>query len=202
MKHWRPEDEFVSLQPADRRERTKTGRNSPATTSSGPEPAHVGLALVAAASLGLGCAVYAAFGFNDSFAGEEVVATIPYFGDCPSGGGRNCVISGDTFDLAGEKIRVAGIEAPQWLAARCEGEEFAGRAAAQRLRDLLNSGVLSLTPVGGLPVASAPALRIVRIDGRDVGAQKVAEGLAVAYASGTRPWCRPLIAERSMTKPA
>lgn len=202
MKHWRPEDEFVPLQPAKRRERTKTGRDSPATTSSGVEPAHVGLALVAAASLGLGYAVYAAFGFNNSFAGEEVVATIPYFGDCPSGGGRNCVVSGDTFDLGGEKVRIAGIEAPQWLAARCLEEERIGKRSAHRLREFLNSGALRLTAVGGIRTASGPALRIVRVDGRDVGAQMVAEGLAVAYTSDTRPWCRPLIAARSMTRPA
>lgn len=201
MKHWRPEDEFVTLLPADRRERTKTDSTSPATASPGIEPAHVGLGLVAAAALGLGYGLSGAFGFDDSFAGGEVVATIPYFGDCPSGG-RNCVVSGDTFDLGGQKIRIAGIEAPQLLAARCKAEQQAGKGAARRLRELLNSGALTLTEVGGLQSPPGPTLRLVWIDGRDIGAQLVAEGLAVTYASGIRPWCRPLMAARSMTRPA
>ena len=202
MRHWRPEDEFVPLRPADRRDWTKIGRTGRVNTSAGPEPAHVGLALVAAASFGLGYAFYEAIGFGDSFAGGDVVATIPYFGDCPAGGGRNCVVSGDTFDLGGEKIRIAGIVAPQVLAARCASEERAGKRAAHKLRDLLNTGVLILRPVGGIRTASAPALRIVLVDGRDIAAQLVAEGYAARYAAATRPWCRPAMAARSIAKPA
>ena len=202
MKHWRPEDEFVPLQPADRRNWTKTDGSGPAKSSPGPEPAHVGLALVAAACFGLGYAFYEASGFGDSFASEETAATIPYFGHCPTGGGRNCVVSGDTFDLAGDKVRVAGIEAPQLLAARCPAEERLGKAAAQRLRELLNSGPVTLVPVGGLATRSGPALRKVRAGGKDLAPTLVAEGYAVAYDSDPRPWCRPASAARSITRPA
>lgn len=189
MKHWRPEDEFVPLRPADRRKWTKTDGTGPAKSSPGPEPAHVGLALVAAACFGLSFAIYETVASGESFASGDAAATIPYFGHCPAGGGRNCVVSGDTFDLAGQTIRIAGIEAPQLLAARCPAEERLGQAAAGRLRELLNAGPLTLASAGGLTAMSGPALRIVRADGRDVGAALVAERLAVPYGSGKRPWC-------------
>ena len=188
MKYWRPEDEFVPLRPADRRKWTKTDGSGPARNSPGPEPAHVGLALVAAACLGLSYAVYEALASGESFASAQASATIPYFGHCPSGG-RNCVVSGDTFDLGGQTIRIAGIEAPQLLAARCPAEERVGKAAAHRLRELLNAGPLTLASAGGLKSRSGPALRIVRVGGRDVGATLVADRLAVAYGAGKRPWC-------------
>ena len=189
VKHWRPEDEFVPLLPADRREWTEIGDKGPARSSSGPEPAHVGLALVAAACFGLGFAFYQAFGSASSFASGEPVSNVPYFGDCPNGGGRNCVVSGDTFDLGGAKIRIAGVEAPQLLAARCAAEEQLGKVAAYRLRDLLNSGPVTLASVGGLEHRTGPALKVVRVNGRDIGATMVAERLGVPYASGRRPWC-------------
>jgi endonuclease YncB( thermonuclease family) len=201
VKHWRPEDEFVPLRPADRRKWTKTDGSGPARKSPGPEPAHVGLALVAAACFGLSYAFYEAVASGDSFASAQAPATIPYFGHCPSGG-RNCVVSGDTFDLGGETIRIAGIEAPQLLAARCPAEQRLGQAAAHRLRELLNSGPLTLASAGGLTARSGPALRIAMVDGKDVARTLVAEGHAVAYDSGIRPWCRPTSAARSITSPA
>ena len=110
MKHWRPEDEFVPLQPADRRDWTKTELNRPAATSPGPEPAHVGLTVIAAACFGLVYAVSQSTGFGDSFARGEAIANIPYFGDCPAGGGRNCVVSGDTFDLGGRRSALQALK--------------------------------------------------------------------------------------------
>ncbi len=35
------------------------------------------------------------------------------FGLCHSGGGSNCVVDGDTFYLRGDKVRIAGIDAPK-----------------------------------------------------------------------------------------
>jgi endonuclease YncB( thermonuclease family) len=201
VKHWRPEDEFVPLRPADRRKWTKNDGSGPARNPPGPEPAHVGLALVAAACFGLSYAFYEAVASGDPFASAEAPATIPYFGDCPSGG-RNCVVSGDTFDLGGETIRIAGIEAPQLLAARCPAEQRLGQAAAHHLRELLNSGQLTLASAGGLKSRSGSVLRVVRVDGRDLGRTLVEEKLAVPYTSGTRPWCRPRMPSRSITKPA
>lgn len=157
-------------------------------SSFGVEPAHLGLALVAAACFGFVCALAQATDSGASFAEDNAVATIPYFGDCPSGGGRNCVVSGDTFDVAGQKFRIAGIDAPQILASRCDAEERRGKVAAQRLRELLNSGAMSLETVGGLASVSGPVLRVVRIDGRNIGATMITEGLAVSYGA-VRPWC-------------
>ncbi|MFN5759147.1 MAG: thermonuclease family protein, partial [Sphingomonadaceae bacterium] len=66
------------------------------------------------------------------------------FSLCHQGGGVNCVVDGDTVWLAGEKIRVADIDAPETHPARCPREAELGRAATLRLQALLNSGPVQL----------------------------------------------------------
>src|SRR3546814_100399 len=62
------------------------------------------------------------------------------FGFCHSGGGRNCVVDGDTFWFAGEKYRIADIDTPETHPPRCAEEARLGRAATDRLRVWLNAG--------------------------------------------------------------
>src|SRR5438128_1931962 len=47
------------------------------------------------------------------------------------------VIDGDTFDLNGTRIRVAGIDAPETHPSRCPEEAALGAAATQKLAELL-----------------------------------------------------------------
>jgi endonuclease YncB( thermonuclease family) len=188
VKHWRPEDEYVPLQPADRRDRTNIDNHGTAGEPPLPHPALVGLALVAAACLGLAFAFYQAVGHRDSFAPSESHAAIPYFGECPTGGGRNCVMSGDTFDMDGTRYRIAGIEAPQLLAARCLAEEREGRASARRLRELLNGGIPRAIPIG-TGRRGGVTLAIVSVDGRELGAMLVREGRARPYGAMPEGWC-------------
>lgn len=112
------------------------------------------------------------------------------FALCHSGGGTNCVVDGDTFWIGGVKIRIADIDTPETHPARCPREAELGEAATRRLHALLNSGPVSLAPVGRDADRYGRKLRRVAVDGRGVGDTLIAEGLARPYQGGRRAgWC-------------
>lgn len=112
------------------------------------------------------------------------------FGLCHTGGGRNCVVDGDTFWLNGQKIRVADIDTPETHPARCPGEAALGDAATRRLQELLNAGDFSLRSVDRDRDRYGRLLRVVERDGQSLGDMLIAEGLARPYAGGIRAgWC-------------
>ncbi|HEV7287660.1 thermonuclease family protein [Sphingomonas sp.] len=111
------------------------------------------------------------------------------FGFCHSGGGTNCVVDGDTFRLAGDKIRIADIDTPETHPARCPEEARLGAAATQRLHALLNSGALTLHPIDRDTDRYGRKLRRVEVNGRGVGDTLVAEGLARPYRGRRMGWC-------------
>lgn len=109
---------------------------------------------------------------------------------CDDRGGADCVVDGDTFRMGGAKIRIADIDTPETHPARCRREARLGAAATRRLHALLNSGSVSLARIDRDTDRYGRKLRIVAIDGRDVGDTLVAEGLARPYAGGYRAsWC-------------
>lgn len=111
------------------------------------------------------------------------------FGFCHSGGGSNCVVDGDTFWMAGEKIRIADIDTPETHPARCPQEARLGAAATQRLQALLNSGAVSLHPIDRDTDRYGRLLRRVEVNGRGVGDTLIAEGLARPYLGRRLGWC-------------
>ncbi|WP_210727606.1 thermonuclease family protein [Sphingopyxis sp. PAMC25046] len=111
------------------------------------------------------------------------------FGFCYRGGGRDCVVDGDTFWFAGEKYRVADIDTPETHPARCAEEAALGEAATGRLRDWLNAGTFSLEDTGRDTDRYGRKLRIVTRDGASVGSVLVTEGLARPWEGRRRPWC-------------
>jgi micrococcal nuclease len=112
------------------------------------------------------------------------------FSSCHSGGGYNCVVDGDTFWSAGEKVRIADIDTPETHPARCAEEDRLGRAATDRLQALLNAGSFSLEPIDRDTDRYGRKLRRVVRNGRSIGDILVAEGLARPYSGGTRSgWC-------------
>lgn len=111
------------------------------------------------------------------------------FGFCHSGGGTNCVVDGDTFWMAGQKIRIADIDTPETHPPRCAEEARLGAAATERLRQLLNGGPITLAAVDRDTDRYGRKLRIVLRDGHSIGDTLVSEGLARPYAGGRRPWC-------------
>ena len=111
------------------------------------------------------------------------------FGFCHRGGGINCVVDGDSFWLDGERIRIADIDAPETHPPRCPEEARLGKAATRRLQALLNAGPVRLEIAGRATDRYGRKLRVVRRDGRSLGAQLVDEGLARTWTGRRQPWC-------------
>lgn len=111
------------------------------------------------------------------------------FGYCRWGGGANCVVDGDTFWIGGAKVRIAGIDAPETHPSRCVEEARLGKAATERLHDLLNSGAVTMTGMRRDRDVYGRLLRDVAVDGVDVGGAMVSAGVARDYGHGRRGWC-------------
>ena len=110
--------------------------------------------------------------------------------------GRAVIVDGDTFSLAGEKIRLVGIDAPESFNSRCERELVLGLKAKQRLRQLLEEGSIELDRDG--KDRYGRTLALVFVDGRDIGAAMIREGFALPYRPGVaakearlKNWCGP-----------
>lgn len=112
------------------------------------------------------------------------------FALCTNAPRHTCVVDGDTFWLAGEKIRIADINAPETHGAGCVQERSRGEAAAQRLTDLLNRGRFELVPTDRDRDRYGRKLKVVVREGRSIGAQLVAEGLAETWRGRRGDWCR------------
>jgi endonuclease YncB( thermonuclease family) len=111
------------------------------------------------------------------------------FGYCKWGGGTNCVVDGDTFYINGDKVRIAGIDAPETHDNRCESELALGNQATEKLHALLNSGAVTMTSIDRDRDVYGRLLRNVSVNGQDVGGTMVSAGVAREYGSGRRPWC-------------
>ena len=105
---------------------------------------------------------------------------------CGGGWRVTCVVDGDTFWLEGEKIRISNIDAPE-LEARCSSERRLAVAATRRLAELLGGGELQIRREG--TDRYDRMLATIRIGGRDVGDQLVADGLARTWSGRREPWC-------------
>lgn len=119
----------------------------------------------------------------------ELFALAAAFALCGQGPRTTCVVDGDTFWLDGEKVRIADINAPETHGAGCPAEQALGEAAARRLVMLLNAGHFSLAIEGRATDRYGRALRVVRREGRSLGAALVAEGLAEPWRGRRSQWC-------------
>ena len=109
---------------------------------------------------------------------------------CHKIGEPDCVFDGDTFFIAGEKVGIAGIDAPELHPARCPEEARRGAQAAVRLHDLVNRGPLTLTAgEGAVRDVDGRSLHHVTVGGVDVGAALIASGAARELGAGRRGWC-------------
>lgn len=112
------------------------------------------------------------------------------FALCANGVWQNCVIDGDTIRYGGATIRVADINAPETRGAKCPSERALGQRATRRLRALLNAGPFTLARVGDRDTDRyGRKLRVIRRDGRSLGAVLIAEGLARPWTGRRRSWC-------------
>lgn len=102
------------------------------------------------------------------------------------------VIDGDTVVIAGgERVRILNIDTAEMPPrSRCAAEERLALAAKARLSQLVQSSdevVLSSTGRDRDPYGRQ--LRLVRLDGVDVGDQLVREGLAKRWRGRRAQWC-------------
>jgi endonuclease YncB( thermonuclease family) len=107
------------------------------------------------------------------------------------------VVDGDTVDMTcpGEgrfRARLTGYDTPESFEPRCAAEAQVARAATARLRALVRTAGSVDARLGGWDRYDRRLVRL-RLDGRDVGATLIAEGLALPYSGGRRPdWCARL----------
>lgn len=109
----------------------------------------------------------------------------------PDRGEVRYVTDGDTFRLtSGERIRIAGIDAPETHAdrAKCRAEIDQGDASAARLRTLIDGRTVGLVRVGR---SYNRTVARVTLDGRDLAAHLVDAGAARWWPRGKpKPdWC-------------
>ncbi len=103
---------------------------------------------------------------------------------------RTCVVDGDTFWLAGAKIRIADIDTPEISEPKCDAEYQLGMKATYRLRDLLNEAAFEVRPIGNRDEDRfGRKLRVVIRNGKSLGDQLVSEGLARTWTGRRQPWC-------------
>ena len=159
---------------------------------------------ISAVTLVFGAAVLAGTAFGAGWAGPKIITPGSGFGStsshastgsrqifsyCHTGGGTNCVVDGDTFWIGGQKVRIAGIDAPETHPPRCPYEARLGNAATQKLHELLNSGAVTMTRIDRNRDRYGRLLRNVAVNGRDVGEALISAGVAREYGGGRRSWC-------------
>lgn len=99
-----------------------------------------------------------------------------------------CVVDGDTFWIAGEKIRIENIDAPESHQPACDAERDLAARATLHLRRLLGEPS-SLAIVRSRPDGLGRTLARVVANGRDAGEAMIAEGVAVPWAGKRHDWC-------------
>jgi len=110
----------------------------------------------------------------------------------PQSGVVAWVTDGDTFRLeSGERIRIAGIDAPETQPgnAKCRAELVRGRQATQATIALLKGKTVEIERVGR---SYNRTVARVRLGGRDLGETLVEKGIARWWPRGrSKPdWCR------------
>jgi endonuclease YncB( thermonuclease family) len=99
------------------------------------------------------------------------------------------VYDGDTFTLAGEKIRLVNVDTPELFSPHCDAEKRLARVARLRLKQLLGSGEGLSIDRYPLPDRFGRTLARVSVNGKDVGKALISEGLATPWEGRRHSWC-------------
>ena len=99
-------------------------------------------------------------------------------------------VDGDTIDHGDDRYRLVGFDTPETYRPQCDAEKALGLKAKDRLTDLIDTA-------GQIKLVIKPELdkhdrflAVGRVDGQDVGAILISEGLARPYDGGKRQsWC-------------
>ncbi len=111
------------------------------------------------------------------------------FGNCDGPQRVNCVVDGDTFWFAGDKIRILDINTPETSSPQCDREYRLGLQATERLTQLLNAGPFSLERGPEDTDRYGRLLRRVTRGGQNLGLVLVDEGLAERWRGYKGNWC-------------
>ncbi|MEZ5854854.1 MAG: thermonuclease family protein [Hyphomicrobiaceae bacterium] len=105
--------------------------------------------------------------------------------------GRARAIDGDTLAVGGVRIRLEGIDAPesQQMCDDADGHPWACGVEASRLLSQLVAGRLVSCEERGLDKYKR-VLGVCRVDGRDINAEMVRQGLAWAFVRYSRSYAR------------
>jgi micrococcal nuclease len=127
---------------------------------------------------------------NHSSPSEVMTPAQVSFSMCSMTKRNNCVVDGDTIWMAGRKIRIADIDAPEKSDPKCDSEYELALQATSRLLELVNQGSIVLRPIGSRDQDQyGRDLRIVLLEGQSVGDILVSEGLARTWTGRREPWC-------------
>lgn len=121
---------------------------------------------------------------------DPAEAGIPVNADFPlCGEGRRytCTVDGDTVWLEGEKIRLAGIDAPELSSPDCASERALAREATVRLSEILSSREWQLVREG--KDRYGRTLATFHSSGETAGSRLVREGLARPWSGRKESWC-------------
>lgn len=112
--------------------------------------------------------------------------------------GRIRVIDGDTFEMAGETIRIANIDAPERSPrSRCQAEAALAEVATKELDALLGASWAGPNAATILPTVHRDGqdrygrtlARVVTVGGEDVGEALIARNAAVRWTGRRAEWC-------------
>ncbi|MDT0575054.1 thermonuclease family protein [Croceicoccus sp. F390] len=101
----------------------------------------------------------------------------------------NCVVDGDTFWFAGDKIRIADLNTPETSSPDCDAELVLGTKATDRLRELLNAGPFSLVAADRDEDRYGRKLRTVERGGQSLSEILIREGLGESWKGYRSGWC-------------
>jgi hypothetical protein len=121
-----------------------------------------------------------------TFFRTDPAAAAPSFGQCYNSEASNCVSDGGTAFIAGEKVEIAGLVAPEIRSAQCDAERSKGIDAAMRLADLLNSGPVTVGPP--FQDELGRTVQTVKAGGKDVGRALIDANLALRVGK-KKTWC-------------
>lgn len=105
---------------------------------------------------------------------------------CGSGRRTSCVVDGDTFWLAGEKVRLEGVDAPE-INGACAHERDLAQKATRRLSEILSAQQLELHRSG----RDRYQRTLARVDtpNGEAGEILIREGLARPWKGRKEQWC-------------
>lgn len=113
-----------------------------------------------------------------------------YFTLCAIERSAHCVVDGDTIRWDGDVVRLEDIDAPEIHDYGCAAEQALGQRATSRLRDLINSGTVTLRQTGSRDTdVYGRKLRVLALNDMSLGGILVTEGLARRWTGSRRPWC-------------